>query len=160
MAHTCILKCSSWQGSFAHDNLDVYTVMLFRNDTLKENKNNVCKIVYVSVGTWYNFHFYIFCTSSYYTEVHYGSGRYNSFVSLVAHLMDTEYGEADTGQAEHEIQDIKFNSVSTKETLVSSFSNLYFWMRLLFQAERKNAWNLFIFLHFYYWFGCVCTSYS
>ena len=66
----------------------------------------------------------------YYVEIHYGSSSSDSYVSLVAHLMETDYAEADTGMAEHEIQDLKFSSTVTKEILVSSqfmFHDLYSW---------------------------------
>ncbi|GFN92114.1 fibrocystin-l, partial [Plakobranchus ocellatus] len=60
---------------------------------------------------------YKFClkAASYYVEIHYGSSASNSYVGLVAHLMETDLTEADTGLAEHEIQDIVFTSTVSTE---------------------------------------------
>ncbi|GFN92109.1 fibrocystin-l [Plakobranchus ocellatus] len=53
--------------------------------------------------------------NKYYVEIHYGSRHMKSYVGLVAHLMETDLTEADTGLAEHEIQDIVFTSTVSTE---------------------------------------------
>ena len=58
-------------------------------------------------------------TLRYYAEVHYGSEAVNdSFVSLSARHMDTSYTEADTGNSEHEIQELRFTSTVKPEIWV------------------------------------------
>ncbi|XP_012942613.1 fibrocystin-L [Aplysia californica] len=59
----------------------------------------------------------------YYTEIHYGSSDADSYVALVAHLMETSITEEDTGMAEHEVQDLKFTSEVTQEILTFTVSS-------------------------------------
>ncbi|KAK3716577.1 hypothetical protein RRG08_039372 [Elysia crispata] len=62
--------------------------------------------------------------NKYYVEIHYGSSASDSYVGLVAHLMETDLTEEDTGMAEHEIQDLVFtSSVSTEIQRVSVSSS-------------------------------------
>ncbi|RUS86318.1 hypothetical protein EGW08_005903, partial [Elysia chlorotica] len=53
--------------------------------------------------------------NKYYVEIQYGSSASDSYVGLVAHLMETDLTEEDTGMAEHEIQDLVFTSTVSTE---------------------------------------------
>ena len=57
--------------------------------------------------------------------MHYGTEGVNkSFVSLIARHMDTELTEAETGNAEHEIQELHFTSTVLPEIWVCTINNL------------------------------------
>ena len=61
-------------------------------------------------------------SARYYVEIHYGSSASDSYVGLVAHLMETDLTEEDTGMAEHEIQDLVFTSSVSTEIQVQTHS--------------------------------------
>ncbi|CAL1525942.1 unnamed protein product [Lymnaea stagnalis] len=74
------------------------------------NKTKILEGNYMDCSAHESSAIYLEADKKYYTEVNYGSSKANSFVTLAAHLMETNLTSEDTGMAEQEVQNIRLTS--------------------------------------------------